>query len=120
MAYYADLSPYEYALDEPPGTVNIGWLEPPHPFPTGETPEAFRARLRDLCSQPMNLTIGHHTCLCCQAGQPAARGSGEIRVEGDGKVYAAPALVYHYVDAHGYKPPEEFIQAVGKAGGSET
>jgi hypothetical protein len=114
MAYYADLSPYEYALDEPPDTVNIGWLEPRRPYPTGTTPEAFRARLRDLCGQPMNLTIGYHTCLFCQDGQPA-RGSGEIRVSGDGKVYAAPALVHHYVEAHGYKPPEEFIEAVANA-----
>lgn len=27
-------------------------------------------------------------------------------------MYAAPSLVHHYVVAHGYKPPEEFIAAV--------
>ena len=27
-------------------------------------------------------------------------------------VYAAPNLVYHYVDAHHYKPPDEFLDAL--------
>jgi hypothetical protein len=112
MAFYPDLSPYEYALDEPPGTVNIGWLEPSHSYPTGQTPEVFRARLMDLCGRPVNLTVGHHACPFCPAGQPARRGSGEVRVPSDSKVYAAPVLIHHYVDAHGYKPPEEFIEAV--------
>ncbi len=30
----------------------------------------------------------------------------------DGTVYAAPDLIYHYVVAHHYRPPDEFIQAV--------
>ncbi len=29
-----------------------------------------------------------------------------------GKVYAAPSLVHHYVVAHDYRPPDEFIAAV--------
>ncbi|MCX7805518.1 MAG: hypothetical protein N3A38_10060 [Planctomycetota bacterium] len=37
----------------------------------------------------------------------------EIRVLGrDGKIYAAPTLIYHYVVAHKYRPPQEFIDAV--------
>jgi hypothetical protein len=39
-------------------------------------------------------------------------GSAEIRVVGVGRVYAAPDLIGHYVEAHGYCPPEEFIAAV--------
>jgi hypothetical protein len=35
-----------------------------------------------------------------------------MRVAGDGRVYAAPSLVHHYVIAHGYRPPDEFIAAV--------
>jgi hypothetical protein len=27
-------------------------------------------------------------------------------------VFAAPSLVYHYVAAHDYRPPDEFIAAV--------
>jgi CheY-like chemotaxis protein len=35
-----------------------------------------------------------------------------MRVAGNGKVYAAPWLVHHYVVAHNYRPPDEFIAAV--------
>jgi hypothetical protein len=46
---------------------------------------------------------------------PAARtmGNGEIRVtSAAGITYVAPVLVLHYVVAHGYLPPQEFIDAV--------
>lgn len=48
-----------------------------------------------------------------------ARGSGEIRVKGINCVYAAPVMIYHYVRVHGYKPPQEFIEAV-ISGGLDT
>ncbi|MGW0731163.1 DUF7919 family protein [Streptomyces sp. NPDC002851] len=47
-------------------------------------------------------------------------GRGEMKLEsaeilvgsGDGRVYVAPNLVTHYIDAHSYQPPQEFIEAV--------
>jgi hypothetical protein len=40
-------------------------------------------------------------------------GSAEIRVFGKrGKIYAAPNMLYHYVTAHQYKPPDEFLHAL--------
>lgn len=35
-----------------------------------------------------------------------------MRVMGSGVAYAAPELVAHYVEAHGYLPPADFIEAV--------
>ena len=47
-------------------------------------------------------------------GESIALGNGEIRVHGrNGKVYASPTLVCHYIDKHGYCPPQEFADAVG-------
>lgn len=40
--FFPDLSPYAYFPDEPADTVNIGWLDPAHPFETGETDQVFR------------------------------------------------------------------------------
>ena len=31
---------------------------------------------------------------------------------GKGVVYAAPELIAHYVEDHGYLPPPEFVEAV--------
>lgn len=39
-------------------------------------------------------------------------GDGEIRVIGRNVIYAAPALIYHYVVEHDYSPPPEFIDAI--------
>ena len=46
-------------------------------------------------------------------GRETFLGSAEIRVQGkEGKVYAAPTLIYHYVAAHDYDPPQEFVEAL--------
>ena len=40
-------------------------------------------------------------------------GSAEIRVKGiNGKIYAAPNLIYHYIKDCGYLPPREFLDAL--------
>ncbi|AVT38709.1 hypothetical protein [Plantactinospora sp. BB1] len=31
---------------------------------------------------------------------------------GSGVMFAAPSLIWHYVTAHSYRPPTEFIEAV--------
>ncbi len=74
------------------------------------------------------LMRGIHTCEFCalsdhqwftqqqntygESAHWASLGDGEIRVLGESVVYAAPALIYHYVVEHHYKPPDEFIEAV--------
>lgn len=40
-------------------------------------------------------------------------GGAEIRVfSPTGKLYAAPNLIFHYVEAHDYLPPQEFMDAL--------
>ncbi len=40
-------------------------------------------------------------------------GYSEIRVIGpSGQSYAAPSLIYHYVSAHHYRPPDSFVHAL--------
>jgi hypothetical protein len=107
MAFFEDLTPYTYldSENELPNTVNIGWLDSNHPSTTGATSEEFRAKLGRLCQR------GLHPCPFCKGrGRPAS--SSEMRVSGSGKVYAAPSLVHHYVVAHCYRPPDEFVAAV--------
>lgn len=111
MAYFEDLTPYTYSsgkFAEHTNALNIGWLEQPHAFEVGEVPAGFHERLLALIESPINLYRGWHTCWC-----GTAQGNGDIRVTGrDGVAYAAPVLIAHYVGAHGYKPPQPFIDAV--------
>jgi hypothetical protein len=113
MAFFEDLTPYTYLHpeEERSGTVNVGWLDRRHPFPTGPTSARFRAQLLWLCRRRVKRTRGLHRCEFCQ-GRDRSHGSAEIRVCGGDRVYAAPELVYHYVAAHGYLPPAGFVAAV--------
>ncbi len=44
---------------------------------------------------------------------PKDLGSAEIWViANDGKIFACPDLILHYIVDHNYLPPEEFIEAV--------
>lgn len=136
--YFPDLSPYCYLAgrrldDEPllpgpppaaqPPVLNVGWLDVEHPYPVGPLPEGFLDRLAAFgeAAHRVNQTRGMYLCgLCDPPALLDQAGSAEIRVVGDGCVYAAPDLIGHYVEAHGYCPPEAFIAAVlaGPAPGS--
>jgi hypothetical protein len=115
---YEDLSPYTHGgVDEGAAVRNVGWLEADRPFATGPVGSPLRqrvfvSRLRAAAAAPTGpMFVGTHRCGLCPTGGPA--GSGEVRaMTGDGTVLAAPALVAHYVEAHGYRPPDEFVAAV--------
>jgi hypothetical protein len=131
--YFQDLTPYEYSKWGSPG-LNVGWLDAAHPFPTGDVPSGFIERLSHLLRSPVAQARGFHVCEFCDVGTvPEPRdqaainahyqrlmaagvlSSAEIRVvASDGRVYAAPMLICHYVEAHGYRPPDEFVDAVMK------
>lgn len=124
--YYPDLTPYCYFEGRrPPNTLNIGWLDIHHPFPRRNASEELLDALFERCLQYDVLTRGCHICEFCDEqkrgetltvrrhGREAWLGSAEITVEGkDGKIYAAPNLIYHYVARHDYDPPQEFVEAL--------
>jgi len=124
MAYYPDLSLYTYLPSGmSPTTLNVGWLDKLHIYPQAEVPDTFTERLWSFCCRPVEQTRGLQECVFCPKADWIVRqrrgdeelllGSAEIRVFGRGDtVYAAPNLIYHYVVAHRYCPPAEFIQAV--------
>lgn len=46
-------------------------------------------------------------------GQKKLLGMSEIWLpSSSGVIYAAPSLIYHYMEAHRYLPPQEFLDAV--------
>lgn len=131
MTYFADLTPYAYSLPTPllvMPVLNIGWLGEGHPFSSGPTPPEFRQRLLTFCRDEhvLYLCRGFHVCELCvataddpypglmpQLGEAwSFIGNGQIRVLGDGVVYAAPTMIIHYVQDHAYQPPIEFVTAV--------
>jgi hypothetical protein len=113
--WYADLSPWGDVGGEAPTNPfrAVGWLEHSQPFPTGPVDAAVYARLVELLKDPWRpyVTMGFHRCdLCLYAGDHT--GNRELFVPGDGVIYVAPELIGHYMNAHGYRPPDEFCKAV--------
>jgi hypothetical protein len=125
MAYFKDLSDYEYTLAPLAHSPakNIGWLAKEHSFETAEPSAELLEVLRSYCTVQINQTRGLYRCPFCLMrpqvdlrGLPFTLGSAEIRVFSEnGVVYAAPNLIYHYVAAHRYHPPAEFLRAVAKS-----
>ena len=135
MAYFADLSEYAYGSEEHPNVVHVGWLDGEHSFPTGLIAPRLISKLKLLAKTPVELYRGQHLCNICSEPEGLVKkdvpdrvvidptcswaiwaeqrsGNGEIRVNGDRVVFAAPVLIVHYIEDHLYLPPSEFLRAV--------
>lgn len=111
MAYYEDLTPYNYS-HYCTKELNVGWLQKGQPFTIGKVPEGFLEKLQTYLTSDFTVFhyMGDHDCEFCNKRESA---SCEIRtVSIDGTVYAAPELIKHYIESHGYLPPQEFIDSV--------
>jgi hypothetical protein len=139
MAYFPDFSPYSYGRGQHPNVFHIGWLDRDYPFPTGPIDPSSLTTLRILAKAPVEQYRGKHLCNLCS--EPAGlvkktvkdrvymdpscswavwaaqrSGNGEIRVQSDKHVFAAPVLIVHYIEEHHYLPPADFLIAVERAG----
>ncbi len=125
MAYFEDLSVYSYhnSFFYRPDTPNVGWLAKGHDFPKLTPSEEILDLVWEHCKISIAQMRGIHPCEFCEGPAPhvyAVRkglnrslGSSEIRVlSKDGRIYAAPSLVYHYIRTHHCKPPDEFLRAL--------
>ena len=123
--YYPDLTSYCYFESQrSPKVLNVGWLDIHHPFPRKKASEELLDALFERSLHSDVQTRGWHRCEFCddpnvypirvfRHGQETTLGSAEITVDGkDGRRYAAPNLIYHYVAAHDYDPPTEFLEAL--------
>jgi hypothetical protein len=121
MSYFPDLSEYNYGTNSSETALNVGWLDDQHDFAKGYVEKEVCEKLLELCSCPVRQTRGYHRCPLCRKmpisiswrDRTIMLGSAEIRiVSKDGAVFAAPDLIYHYITAHAYCPPAEFLAAL--------
>lgn len=129
MAYFSDLSPYRYSGHIQPDVVHVGWLGRDHNYPKGEVDSSLVEKMKKMAKHPVELYRGFHICELCElpeelkgkrfsdqwdAWAKHRSSNGEIRVSRDGLTYAAPVLITHYIEDHGYLPPAVFIQALNE------
>jgi len=127
--YYEDLSSYCYYLKTPVSIVkNVGWLESDTPYNTGVVDRNFLPRFAmiilgsDVIDTEVNRIRSVHPCALADCdvqeiredGDRACLGAAEIWVPStkEGEFFAAPSMIYHYIEKHGYLPPKEYISAV--------
>lgn len=77
----------------------------------------------DYCKISVAQYRGIHECEYCHPrradvgerhGEMRLLGSAEIRLFSEtSAIYAAPDLIYHYMALYRYKPPDQFISALG-------
>jgi len=109
--WFEDLTPCTYfGLDT--ALVAVGWLERGRPFYVGEVDAAVYSALVEMCHRPWQPVVfgGAHKCDLCQFD--GRSGAANLFIPHEGVLYACPALVVHYIDAHWYCPPEPFRRAV--------
>ena len=134
MAHFDDLSDYRYANHAQPGVVHVGWLSRGHPYTQGTVPSRIVEKMKHLAQEPVELYRGYHVCELCEMPaelreRPFAeqwekwaqfrKSNGEIRVSRTDVTYAAPVLITHYIETHGYRPPAEFLKALEEEPNSE-
>jgi hypothetical protein len=142
MTYFPDLAPYAYGNRAHPGVVHVGWLDDIHPFTKGPVDPLLVEKMKMLAATPVELSRGKHLCEVCVEPPDVVKTSkslvpggvkvldlnctwykwaaprmsnGEIRVSSAGITFAAPILIVHYIEEHGYLPPACFLEAVEKA-----
>ena len=128
-----------------PDVLNVGWLDAVHSISMGEVPADFRDQLRLCVKRfRVNQMRGFHACELCPtedlrrardttdlrsalrelsrrqaitaAGEQLELGSAELWLPaGATAIFAAPNLIVHYIEAHGYRPPSAFISAVAES-----
>jgi hypothetical protein len=114
--FYPDLG-QRCDVDFGPHVRAVGWLAKGQSYRTGEVaPEFYAALHAHVCAawQPVGMP-GIHLCEFCSQPLPNGRfvgGNSNVWIPCADWVFVAPGLILHYIEVHGYRPPDEFIDAV--------
>ncbi len=126
MTYFADLAPFTYLGPCSGDARAVGWLEAEHDYLRGDVEPGVITALERLFQhawQPVT-TAGWHDCSLCGrkledgpitreiAGTHELLGVKNLLVPAGSVIYGAPSLIIHYIEDHGYQPPDEFLEAL--------
>jgi hypothetical protein len=89
----------------------VGWLGEDVPT-SGQVSKALLKKLEWACNNREidQGCLGEHECEICHNHWDR----GEILIKEGETMYVSPKMILHYIRDHGYQPPEEFMNAVGR------
>jgi hypothetical protein len=123
VAYFEDLSPCSHFGRWAESLLAVGWLESGREFTKGSVGKDVFSILVRLCVKPWQPMVpaGRHPCSFCRFTMGPAQlvyedasvalGNANVFLPGSQKILVAPTMLLHYIDAHGYAPPQEFLEA---------
>jgi hypothetical protein len=115
--WYEDLAECDFFGEEYSNIIApVGWLERGRDFPTGTVPKDAFLKLFELKKNPWQIVVsaGFHECDLCQFQLEFENnvGNSNLCIPHNGKIYFCPELITHYINAHHYLPPREFVEAI--------
>lgn len=110
--WFDDLSPCNY-FPSYSNLVAVGWLDRSKPYATGDVDPMIYDALIEMRKNPWQpcVSAGFHECNLCHF-KPESRGTANLFIPANGVIYVCPEMIMHYMNAHGYAPPEIFCRAV--------
>lgn len=132
--YFKDNSNYNYYVKKPIYQIlNVGWLSGQHSYTSGEVKPYVIKKLKEILfsknvsDYKFNRIRCNSPCEICgkcveldfydhnkQLKTNFLLGFCEILIPlvHNDIYYASPALIFHYIQEHNYKPPQEFIDSI--------
>jgi Yqey-like protein len=125
LTYFPDMG-HTSMIAEGEHIRGIGWLHPDHSFPRGPVAMAFLKWLKEFAGLAHESAkalewlrpLGYHECEFCgvsadlQVIPAEVTGFRNFEVPHGDLMFASPVLVVHYIEKHGYSPPDAFVSAV--------
>lgn len=125
MTVYRDLTKYSHMVEpyEFDNVLNVGWIDPRGSFPIGVVSAPIKEALLNIAfgrfaAKPVvEPNRAPPVCPACGGAVRIEREGriltdSELWIPAEGKTYASPILVIHYIEAHNYLPPQEFLDAI--------
>ena len=111
----AELRYDEFLSNLGPSVRPIGYLYHGDNFSTGETTTAHFDELKTIINNDVNpigvASGGIHQCNLCQFDGPIGK-SIDIWIPHGSTMFVCPSLITHYIAAHRFLPPSDFLDAV--------
>ena len=121
MAHYNDLEACNYfGKDNAHLLRAVGWLSHGKDFQVGSVDSSMFDKLKQLLIDPFQpmMFMGVHECELCQFDGPI--GHANLFVPNGSTIFVCPELIVHYIAAHRYRPPDEFVDAVAQCPNTHT
>ena len=104
-------------------TYYVGWLSKNIDFQKGKMDLGFLEKLKSQNNQReidcgirsydyCELCVSPNTLEQFQEVFYRGKSKGYLHIKSNGKKYRSPGMLVHYMEEHGYLPPEEFIEAL--------